>query len=85
VTCLKPEKDPEVRLKMFTILSTNVIGREELLKDAPYSGPFLIKLVKGMCSCSETFISCGIEIPHKEKSKSESIINETLLKKSVIL
>ncbi|XP_021931973.1 dynein assembly factor 5, axonemal isoform X2 [Zootermopsis nevadensis] len=45
VTCLKPEKDPEVRLKMFIILSSNVVATEEL-KCAHDSGPFLIKLVK---------------------------------------
>ena len=45
-TCLKPEKDPEVKLKIFTILSTNIVCREEL-KQAPRSGTFLIELVKG--------------------------------------
>lgn len=58
--CLKPEKDPEVKLKMFTILSTNIVGTEELLKHAPNSGPFLIGLVKGTCSHLKTFLSSGI-------------------------
>ncbi|GFG28909.1 hypothetical protein Cfor_12253 [Coptotermes formosanus] len=44
-TCLKPEKDPEVKLKIFTILSTNIVCREEL-KQAPESRTFLIKLVE---------------------------------------
>lgn len=45
-TCLKPEKDPEVKLKIFTLLSTNIVCSEDL-KQAPGSGTFLIKLVKG--------------------------------------
>jgi hypothetical protein len=57
VTCLKPEKDPEVKLKMFIILSTNVVNSDWLLNAATDSGPFLIKLVKGTRSCLNTFLS----------------------------
>lgn len=56
VTCLKPEKDPEVKLKMFTILSTNVVNSDGILKDATDSGPFLIKLVKGTHSHLNAFL-----------------------------
>jgi len=45
-TCLKPEKDPEVKLKIFTVLSSNIVCSEEL-KQASGSGTFMIKLVKG--------------------------------------
>jgi hypothetical protein len=78
VTCLKPETDPEVRLKMFTILSTNIVGTEELLKRAPDSGLFLIKLVKGTCSRFKTFLRPRIKIPHKEKSAFKSVINNKI-------
>ncbi|PSN32857.1 Dynein assembly factor 5 [Blattella germanica] len=46
LACLKPDKDPEVKLKMFTILSTLVLGKEHVLKNAPNLGPFLVTLVK---------------------------------------
>jgi len=45
-TYLRPEKDPEVKLKMFTLLSTKIVCSEEL-KQAPGSGTFMIELVKG--------------------------------------
>ncbi|KAJ9573896.1 hypothetical protein L9F63_008756, partial [Diploptera punctata] len=43
--CLKPDKDPEVKLKMFTILSTFVLGKQHVLTNAPDLGPFLVTLV----------------------------------------
>lgn len=55
VTCLMPEKDPEVKLKMFTILSVNIVNSNEFLRDATASQPFLIKLVKGTHSHLNTF------------------------------
>jgi len=45
-TCLKPEKDPEVKLKIFTLLSIKIVCNEEL-RQAPESGTFMIQLVKG--------------------------------------
>jgi hypothetical protein len=65
VTCLKPEKDPEVKLTIFTILSTNIVGRKDLLSGTPDAGSFLIKLVKGTYSYLKTFLNFGMGIPNK--------------------
>ncbi|KAJ4448007.1 hypothetical protein ANN_10017 [Periplaneta americana] len=46
ITCLKPEKDPEVKLRIFTILSTNIFSREDIFVQVPDSEQFLVTFVK---------------------------------------